>query len=288
MVRTIRNIIGCILLIGLAGCSSKSGDDGSERMLTVSIEPLRQITETLVGDEYVVETILDKGANPESFDPSMKKMTIAERSEAFFSLNAFTFETKLTNSTVGKTKSVDVSKGIKRVYGTHTHGNGEECRHEADPHTWTSAKNSIIIAKNIAETLSEINPQRSEVYNQRLDSLTKAIQSLDNKIVAKLDSLSTRSFAVWHPSLSYFAKDYGLNQISVGSENKEVSPLRLKEIIENAKDAGIRVFFLQREFDSRQVKTISESIGARMVSIDPLAYDWMGELEYIANELEKE
>lgn len=278
----------CIFYLFLAllsiGCAKK-GETNDKAILVVSIEPLRNITEQLAGDEYRVETILDKGANPETYDPSMSRMAAVDKSKAFFSTGAFPFEEKLAEVANKNVQIKDVTEGIKRVYGTHTHNNGEECHHEADPHTWTSAKNAKIIGNNIAKVLADINPERAMVYRNRLDSLALVIDKLDGRIAEQLDSVSTRSFAIWHPSLSYMARDYNLKQVAVGQENKEISPRRMKEIIEEATNESIKVFFFQKEFDSNQAITINESLGAKMVTIDPLAYDWMKQLEIISDAL---
>lgn len=34
---------------------------------------------------------------------------------------------------------------------------------------------------------------------------------------------------IYHPALSYFARDYGLNQISIEEGGKEPSPAHLKD-----------------------------------------------------------
>ncbi|MDE5568046.1 MAG: zinc ABC transporter substrate-binding protein [Muribaculaceae bacterium] len=274
------------LILIVAGCSGNSMQE-AKPSIAVSIEPLRNIAEQIAGNEYEVETILDRGANPETFDPSMSRRAAVDKSVAFFTIGAFPFEEKLTSSASDNIKTIDVSEGIRRVYGTHTHSNGAECHHEADPHTWTSLKNAKIIAGNMATALSELNPVNSELYKHRLDSLTDVIDALDKKIESQLSDMPSRSFAIWHPSLSYLARDYQLKQISVGQENKEVSPRRMKEVLEQASSEGIRVFFFQKEFDSRQAMTINEHLGSRLVVIDPLDYDWMQQIQTIADELSR-
>ncbi len=110
------------------------------------------------------------------------------------------------------------------------------------------------------------------------------MDSIDSVVAGRLGS-EGGAFAVWHPSLSYFARDYGLEQIAVGAESKEVSPRRLKEIIDEARADSVEVFFFQREYDSRQAQTINSAIGSRLVTIDPLSYDWEGQLFLITDEL---
>ncbi len=269
---------------GLAACSKKGASNSDKPSIAVSIAPLADLVESICGDDYEVVTLLDRGANPETFDPSMSTRAAAANSELYFMLDAFPFE----KSVGGKREGiVNVYAGIEPLYGTHnhSHGHNEKCHHEADPHSWTSAKSMKIIARNIAEAMKVYDADNADKYNSRLVSLLTAIDSLDSSLAATLSDLPTRSFAIWHPSLGYFARDYGLKQIAVGEESKEISPVRLKETITNAVSDSVKVFFFQKEFDSRQAFSINDQLGARMVTIDPLARDWMGQLEMIANEL---
>lgn len=273
------------IIFGVIAC----GKDGKNSTLkkptiAVSIAPLGNLVESMCGDDYEIVTLLDRGANPETFDPAMSKRVTAEKSDLYFMLDVFPFE----KSVAGKGEGiVNVSAGIERLYGTHSHSEGGECNHEADPHIWTSTRNMKIIARNIGEAIIEYNPEKAEKYKTRLDSVIAAIDSLDNALTEKLNSVQSKAFAIWHPSLGYFARDYGLKQIAVGEESKEISPMRLKETINKAIADSVRVFFFQKEFDSRQAFSINEHLGAQMVTIDPLAADWMSQLDMITDELTK-
>lgn len=93
---------------------------------------------------------------------------------------------------------------------------------------------------------------------------------------------------VWHPSLSYFARDYALNQVSIESEGKEASALQLKSHIDEAKSLAPNVFFYQKEYDSRQVELISKEIGTELLPINIMNYEWKQEMYDIAAALASE
>lgn len=143
------------------------------------------------------------------------------------------------------------------------------------------------MAENMASALKEIDPSHSADYDVRLRSLGHRLDSIDNVVKEAVAESPSRSFAVWHPSLSYFARDYGLNQLAVGQESKEMSARQMKDVIDRATDDSIRVFFYQRQYDARQARTISDAIGSRMVTIDPLDYNWDSQIILIADELAK-
>ncbi len=95
-----------------------------------------------------------------------------------------------------------------------------------------------------------------------------------------------KAFMIWHPSLSYFARDYGLEQIVIGGDgHKEMSAANLRDVIDHAHDSGARVFFYQKDFDGRQVSVLSDIIDAQEVTVNPLSYNWEEEIEATANAL---
>ena len=59
----------------------------------------------------------------------------------------------------------------------------------------------------------------------------------------------------------------------------------MAEAIDHAKADTVTVFFFQPGIDSRQAEVLNESIGSRLVSINPLDYNWQGQLLSIADEI---
>lgn len=141
------------------------------------------------------------------------------------------------------------------------------------------------MAKNMADALCRIDPDNADTYNANAIALIQHIDSLHAVTDSLLAAANAHAFAIWHPSLSYFARDYSLHQLALGQESKEASIANLKSMIEEARTDSVKVFFFQKEYDSRQANTISDEIGSRLVPINPLAYDWDAELMKIADEL---
>lgn len=281
------------LILGACGNSNAERASREKPLVAVTVEPQRQIVDALAGDAVEVLTVLDRGANPETFEPSLAKRAALDRADAFLILGGILpFEQKLAGTVSPSVHREDVAQGIELVYGTHSHGDhsGDEEAHfhsraEADPHLWTSVRNAAMIARNTARTLKAFLPGDSALIEQRLDSLLQVYAAMDSAYVSKLAAAPSRTFAVWHPSLSYFARDYALNQLALGQEHKELSALRLRQLVDSARQAGAQAFFFQREFDSRQAVTANERIGSRLVSIQPMDYDWQAQLDSIVNSL---
>ena len=116
-------------------------------------------------------------------------------------------------------KVFDTSKGIDPIYeeehnhGDHHHGGGIE------PHIWNSTRNASIIADNIYAALCRLDSTNAPYYKHRLDSLQGIITRTDNELRGLLQHADT-TFLIYHPALSYFARDYGLNKSASKKEEK--------------------------------------------------------------------
>lgn len=266
-------------------CVKNTQDQGSAtRLLVVSVEPQRNILEHLVDSTFTIRTLLSRDANPETFEPSMKERVRVDSAAIYFSTGVLPFEKVLENSADGS-RFVATSTGLDLIYDTHSHHDGSSHHGAPDPHYWSCIEGARTIARNMADALSTSFPTDSSMISERLVAYEAHLDSLSSMITGRLTGHQGDSFAVWHPSLSYFAREYGMNQISLGTEGKEMSAKGLKDAIDKAKNMGVKVFFFQKEFDSRQAISINDGIGSTIVSIYPLDYDWEKQLILIANEI---
>ena len=90
-------------------------------------------------------------------------------------------------------------------------------------------------------------------------------------------------FAIYHPSLSYLAKDYHLHQLSLEYNGKEPSAFYLKKAVDVAKENHVKVIFMQQECDANQAQSFAQENEARVVPINPLSYEWCEEPLHIAD-----
>ena len=92
----------------------------------------------------------------------------------------------------------------------------------------------------------------------------------------------TKSFIIYHPALGYLARDYGLTQYGIEFEGKNPSPQQLKQMIDFAREQGIRTIFVQKGFDMKNAESLAKEVGASIHSINPLSYNWDEEMIKIA------
>ncbi len=297
MKRNLINTFIAALVIASAGLIVSCGSKVQTRhkpTATVSIPPQQYLLKAIAGDSITINCLLQSGSNPESFEPGIALLRSVSNSDALLLAGNLGFESAIAERVTagnGDIAVYDTSRGIDFIYGTHDHcdhhdGDDHHDHGGADPHTWTSIRNARIIAANMLDALTEIDPDNAGYYRANFDRLDSRLDSLDRATTQRLAASDDKSFIVWHPSLSYFARDYGLEQISVGQEGKETSVKAMQQRIAHALEHNVKVFFFQKEFDSRQAETLNSQIGARMVIINPMNPDWEHEIKIITDALD--
>lgn len=246
-------------------------------VITVSIEPQRWMLEQIVGDRMEVRTLLSSGGNPESYEPAFTHMTQLEESGCYMPVGHLGFETAIVDRVRANNpglRIVAVSDSIEYITGcAHGHDHG------IDPHVWSSPSNARIIARNMLREVLWLDSANADFYRAGYQRLIARIDSVDGLCRSILAPHGGEAFMVWHPSLSYFARDYGLRQLAVGSEGKEPSVADTRRIVDHMSGDNARVFLVQKNFDTSRAEVLAaDNAGMRIVTIDPLNYDWDSEM----------
>jgi zinc transport system substrate-binding protein len=233
--------------------------------------------------------MVPQGSSPETYDPTPQQLVALNQSDAYLRIGHIGFEQawmeriKANNPHI---KVFDTSEGIDFIRGEgHWHGNHFH-QGGIEPHVWNSATNAILIAKNICKSLCQLDSINQNFYKERTDSLKQIIVQTDKKIRQLLQSADS-TFLIYHPALSYFARDYGLKQISIEDNGKHPSPSSLKTLIDTCRKEGVRVIFVQQEFDQHNAQLIASELGIQVIPINPLSYDWQEEMIRVAESLMK-
>ena len=262
--RKLTYIIILALSLIAASCKDKAGT--RQRTITVSIEPLRFLTEQIAGDRFDVAVVVRQGGSPETYEPTAKQLTELAHSDLYIKVGELGFERtwlKRIMQNAPHTIIVDASEGIKRELSI----NGIP-----DPHVWMSASNAIAMANNIYNKLIEIDQKDSALFKENLRALTERLRKADTAVRANITRDKTKAFIIYHPALTYFARDYGLTQIPIEEEGREPSAAQLKDVISKGKEENVKILFVQEEFSNRNIDIIKNSLNVEAVAINPLSY----------------
>lgn len=101
--------------------------------------------------------------------------------------------------------------------------------------------------KNMTDALVKIDSNGKDYYQANYRKLDAELAVFADSLRQVLAPVRGQAFVVWHPALSYFARDYGLEQIGIEYEGKEAPAGFVAEKMKEARKKNARVFLCRRE-----------------------------------------
>ena len=277
MKRFLYLIILCVILAGCKGTPQKQADSGKASRtekpavtVTVTISPYKYFVDQIAKGKVDVNVMVSNGNNPETYEPYAQQMMELSKSALYLKVGSIGFEQtwmKKLQDNAPDMKVIDTSVGIKPA---KTPGGN------IDPHVWMSCSNARIIASNILKALCELEPKNKAFFEKNYQSLLSIIDKRDSTIKEnfKKDPDLVRKFVIYHPILTYFARDYQLEQLAIEEEGREPSAAQLKSLIERARKEKIKFCLIQAEFANRNTTTFINESHTKPMNINPLQDDW--------------
>ena len=279
MKRFLYLIILCVILAGCKGTPQKQADSGKTSgtekpavtvTVTVTISPYKYFVDQIAKGKVDVNVMVSNGNNPETYEPYAQQMMELSKSALYLKVGSIGFEQtwmKKLQDNAPDMKVIDTSVGIKPA---KTPGGN------IDPHVWMSCSNARIIASNILKALCELEPKNKAFVEKNYQSLLSIIDKRDSTIKEsfKKDPDLVRKFVIYHPILTYFARDYQLEQLAIEEEGREPSASQLKSLIERARKEKIKFCLIQAEFTNRNTTTFINESHTKPMNINPLQGDW--------------
>ncbi len=281
----------------------------------VSILPVKYFVDKIGSGHVVTHLLLEPGENPTTYTPSPNQIKSLRAADLFFRIG-IPFENAIIKhiKSISKSTIVDLRKGIKlRKIESHSdHLPDENNKHidnnpagedppdnnpsvkilsgkyphdenylGLDPHIWMDPENVKVIAKTIFQTLVSINPENQIIYQKKYHQFVRELEDLDQYLKLTLKQFLGENLFVFHPSFGYFTDAYGLNQLAIETMGKAPRGKTLANLIKLAKKEQTKILFVQPQFDRNTANKIALNIGGSVVSIDPLAYNYLQSMKTI-------
>lgn len=257
--------------------------------VAVSLQPYSNVVKEIGGNEVQVVAMLPPGADPHTFEPKPASLREFAKATVYFS-DGSGMDAAWLPRFKGVNKNVNVislAQGITWLEEDEPHHEGEvhhDAHHdgdeEMDPHLWTSPVQMMLIAENVCQALMSLDAAHKDLYRKRTDDLKSRLGNLDMELRQSIDKLPAngRSFIVFHPAYGYFARDYGMKQLTVEVDGKEPKPRDLANLVKTGKSNNVHIVFVQPQFSKRAAATLAKELQACILDTDPLSYDYEGNI----------
>lgn len=278
--------IGILLIFQASSCSDPvTYDKENKKGIIVSILPQAEFAEKIGNDKIRVTVMIPPGASPHTYEPTPGQLEEISCAELYAKVGSgVEFELAWMDKIIKMNREmllVDCSRNIDIIDSRAEHS-GTDTRGK-DPHIWLSPLNAVIMVENIFNGLVEIDTDSRGFYLENKEDYQEELMELDNQIREILSGKKNRKILVFHPAWTYFAEEYGLEQISVEEEGKEPTIRGMEELIDQAVKNDIKVLFASPEFSTKSAETIAREIGGSVVLISPLEKDYINNLRNAAS-----
>ena len=189
----------CLVSLVLSACREQRRADGRVA-ITTTIAPAASLIQEIGGDLVSVTTLLPKGNNPENYEPTPRDIQALSESKGYFYIGDLGFE----RSWIDRIHTLQPELPLLRLDGglaSAPHGHSHDGLVH-DPHYWTSLRGLRAMTQSILSGLSAVDSTHRAQYVEGATRLGRGLDSLEGALRTQLQSLPSRSFVIYHPSLS--------------------------------------------------------------------------------------
>jgi zinc transport system substrate-binding protein len=238
--------------------------------VVASFFPLYEFAKAVGGDRIDASVLIPIGAEPHNFDPTIQEIQKANSANLLVYNGASMEEPWIHNLT--PQNEVDTSKGINLL----ANPSDPDIKGPNDPHIWLDPVLAIKQVQNIRDGLDKVDPKNTAYFNQNAQNFIGQLNKLDMAFKGNLSSsnCAKRDFIPFHLAFGYFAPQYRLTQHPIHeglTPSGEVLPQKLVEVVNLAKNLGLKVIYNEDLIDPRSAQTIAEQIpGTKVMVLSPV------------------
>lgn len=271
----------------LAGCGSGGNASDGPPVAFVSVPPQAWLVEQLAGPHFAAQALLPKGRDPHTYEPEPREVMALGAAEVYFRVGV-PLEDRVLEKVAGTgagVRIVDTVANVEKIACT-AHVDGHDHGHdhgETDPHVWLGPPQLRGIAQAMTEGFVAADPGHAADYRARLADFLGRLEQTDAAAAARLAPHAGAPFFVYHPAFGYFAAAYGLEQRAVETGGREPTPRDIERLIAEAREAGVKVIFVQPQFPATSAEAVAEAIGGEVAPLDPMAPDVLDNITRMAD-----
>jgi zinc transport system substrate-binding protein len=245
--------------------------------VAVTVPPQAWLVRQIGGERVDVEVLLPPGASEHTYEATPQQVARVADARLVVRVGhpGLLFERRLLDGIDATPRArplevVDMSRGVA-VLPEPGSGPGAWV---SDPHLWLSPAAMRRAAEDTAAALTRLDPSSAALYERQLRGVLDEIDGAAATLRADLGGLAHRRLYMDHPTWTYLLHDFGIEQVAIERDGKEPSARQLVDLVETARRDGVRTVFVQQGHSDHSVRALAQEIGARVVTVDPLAEDW--------------
>jgi zinc/manganese transport system substrate-binding protein len=140
-----------------------------------------------------------------------------------------------------------------------------------NPHYWLDPENGKIIAKDIADKLSQLRPGDRAQFEQRLADFSSRLDAAEKRWLAAMAPYKGTKVVTYHRSYSNFSDRFGIEVIGYVEPRPGIppTPQHTLDVINEMKRQGARVILVEPYFDLKTPNSIARETGGQVLVMPP-------------------
>lgn len=286
------SVLIIVAIIILAIVIPQRHQQSSSAEVAATIFPIYDITQSIAGDDVHVTLILDPGVSTHTYEPTTEKLRTLTDVKVVYAIGEGLDDWVDTITNSVQAEKVTLEPGIE-LRGSeeeeeheHEEDHEEDEDHDAnqdeeehghshdgdDPHYWLTIPNAKIIAKTIAEDLSDRYPEYSENFEKNLATYLTELEAADQEIRQIVAEAENQEIVTMHDAWYYFAEEYGFEVVGTfePTAGREPTPQYISALIETVEEHHLTTLFSEPQISTDSIQTIANDLGVTIRVLDPI------------------
>ncbi len=257
----------CLALLGVGRSEpphQPSGPSPHPIPVVATIQPLASWIRSIGGERVEVTILIPPGTDPHTFEPRPSQLLALHQARMLvrvgLHLEALWIDRVLESLPRDSLFVVTVGSMVPTL--------GDP----PNPHVWLSLPNAIRIVDSLARILERLDPHSASYFRDRARAFIHRATSLHQRFQRDFQTLTRRSFIAQHPTWTYLARDYGLQEVAVLSitPGQEPGPRKIAQIIRKIREFHIPILLVEPQLPKTLAELLRRETSIQWVELDPL------------------
>ena len=140
-----------------------------------------------------------------------------------------------------------------------------------NPHYWMDPENGRLIAREVADKLTQFRPGDRAYFEQRLADFNRRLTEAESRWYADMAPYKGTKVVTYHRSFPNFAGRFGLEIVGYVEPRPGIppSPAHTLDLIQEMKRLNIKLVLVEPYFDLKTPEAIGRATGAQVLVMPP-------------------
>ncbi|MGI9251540.1 MAG: zinc ABC transporter substrate-binding protein [Pseudohongiellaceae bacterium] len=243
----------------------------TELIIVTTINPLRLIAEEVVGELGRVETLVPPQQSPHHYSLTPSARLSLDEADIVLWIGSG-FEVYLAGFLTGLAEHAELV-AVADLPGIRLANRGDDVA-ALDYHLWLDTDNAKLIAAMISDKLGRLRPTQREIFARNLQRFQADLDALEQEVEQLLPAADELNYAVYHNSIQYFERQFGLRHAMSLLSNPEVQP-GMRELMQTQarlKERQPACVLLDPESNPALLATLLDGAEPQLLTIDLLGF----------------